>query len=170
MSGQVTYDGLRYKPFQAQGLIRRLTANGWRITIVAAEDTRRPGAPQNPYRWLCQVGHSGYDSGSSRIGDTLWDCLRRAVEDLVVPAEGETGYGRPEVETPGRPFLNLETMRRKLQEDERIIDAAMMLKIGVDRDDPMVETVRRCIAAFVLGAFEVSDAELHEMVGAEGRG
>lgn len=73
------------------GLWKHLSAFGWRVSITLGEDTRRPDKAIAPRRWVCQVDHLGYDGGGSRIGSTAWECLRRAVKDLVIPAEAKTG-------------------------------------------------------------------------------
>ena len=67
----------RGRVYEAEDLLllwNDLRVVGWRIEIRCA-----PGTDGG--RWCCQV--SGGTWQGSRIGESAWDCLRRAVEDLV---------------------------------------------------------------------------------------
>lgn len=41
------------------------------------------------------------------------------------------------------------TFRDAILDDERVMEAAAMLKVGVEHGHPATEVIRRCIAAFV---------------------
>ena len=91
MRGKVTYDFVMYRHSQLWPLIRDLQANGWRVTIICAEDRHAPDRKQSPGTYCCQVGNDGWGCGGSRIGDTPWECVVRAVTDLVNVAEATNG-------------------------------------------------------------------------------
>ena len=87
----VTYDSCIYNARQLWSLIRDLQANGWMIGIQCDADTRRPGTPIGPAKYLAIVKHDGWDCGGAptcqRRGDTPWRALAAVVNEILIPAE-----------------------------------------------------------------------------------
>ena len=99
------YDLHHYSHRQFWRLMRDLSAFGWRVEIIIAPDRRRPDRPLAPNHCLVRVSNDGYGTGEDRhaeggerAGDTPWEALSRAVEDIVNPLEAGTanagGEGR----------------------------------------------------------------------------
>jgi len=77
----VCYAGVKYHNSQFMRLWRRLSDDGWAVSISVAphvSQSRHPGAA-----WCCQVNYS--DIGGSRVGGSSWEALARAVSELVNP-------------------------------------------------------------------------------------
>lgn len=78
------YCGKHFTSRQAERLLRELSARDWRVSITLAEGVALPiSRPLKTCPWGCQVNRG--DLGGSRCGKSLWDCLSRAVVDLIIP-------------------------------------------------------------------------------------
>ena len=84
MLKNVVFDSNIYTHRQVLSLMRDLTAQGWRVALIAGVDARPPSERMSPNRWVCQVNEGGpFGPGGSRIGDSAWDCVSRAVAEIV---------------------------------------------------------------------------------------
>ena len=91
--GRCTYDLNGYSHRQFWRLVRDLTSCGWTVTIQAQEDRRPTWAKQTkPDAFWCYVKNPGFDLkyAPPRIGRTAWEALKKAVEEVVNPAESGT--------------------------------------------------------------------------------
>lgn len=61
----------------------------------------------------------------------------------------------------GKPFLSLEDLKTRLKDDQAILDAAAVAKVGYEahREDGAVEIMRRAIASFIMAAAGESSGE-----------
>jgi len=67
-----------------------------------------------------------------------------------------------------RQSMTLEEFRGLLQDDERIMEVAAGLKVGVDRKLPAIEVVRRAVAIFICDAYGVDWDSLAKGEGTDG--
>ena len=106
--GRCNYDLHTYSHRQFWRLVRDLTSCGWTVTIRANEERRPPWKlPEAEDGYECWVQNPGYDDmdvSRCRRGKTAWAALKKAVEEVVGPAESGTanaaGQGRREATYP----------------------------------------------------------------------
>ena len=92
--GRCNYDLHTYSHRQFWRLVRDLTSCGWTVTIRANEERRPPWKlPEAEDGYECWVQNPGYDDmdvSRCRRGKTAWAALKKAVEEVVGPAESGT--------------------------------------------------------------------------------
>jgi hypothetical protein len=90
--GRCNYDLHTYSHRQFWRMVRDLTSCGWKVTITAREERRAPWLfPSQPDAYACRVENPGYDCyGGERTANTAWAALKKAVEEIVGPAESGT--------------------------------------------------------------------------------
>jgi len=106
MPNGLLWDENIYSHRQRDRLIRDLIRDDWAVTVrvvpLPPSDKDRNGNRKprcTVSNWVCQIDRCD-DSGvgGSRVGVSMWDCLRRAVEAIVVPFHvGTWEWGLKEV-------------------------------------------------------------------------
>lgn len=82
------YDLTYYSHQQLWTLVRDLSSNGWRVSLTALPERRPPDTKPCPGGYRCTVGNPGWNCDPTpRNGESPWDALRRAVHEVVNPAE-----------------------------------------------------------------------------------
>lgn len=91
MSKNCEYDLHFYSHRQFWRLVRDLTSCGWTVTVRANEERRPPWKmPEAEDAFECYVKNPGFGvdvSAPPRTGKTAWAALKKAVEEVVNPAE-----------------------------------------------------------------------------------
>ncbi len=99
------YDLHTYSHRQFWRLVRDLTSCGWTVTIKAREERRPPwAAPSQADAYACRVENPGFACyGGERTASTAWGAIKKAVEEIVGPAESgkaNAGHQRRAVARP----------------------------------------------------------------------